>query len=242
MKLQTYKLLKNYMLSCMADSAHDKEHVYRVLHNALCIAREAPEVDMDVLIAACLLHDIGRKEQFANPSVCHAEVGSEKACAFLLDNGFTRTFAEQVRHCILTHRFRKNRPPQSLEAKILFDADKLDATGAIGIARTLMFKADHEEPIYTRLPDGRICDGTQNEEGSFFREYKFKLEKLYDRFYTKTGAELAEQRRAVAVAFYTQLFREVSEAEETGKAVLESFLYNNPDSTGRREDSTGGRL
>jgi uncharacterized protein len=224
MKPQTYALLENYMLSCMEDSAHDKEHVYRVLYNALCIAREEAEVDMDVLIAACLLHDIGRRDQFADPTLCHAEVGSEKACTFLLEHGFSAPFAEHVRHCILTHRFRKNRQPQTLEAKILFDADKLDVTGAMGVARTLMYKGNGAEPIYTRLPDGRICDGTQNEESSFFREYKIKLEKLYDRFYTQAGSQMAKSRQAIAVSFYEQLYREASEAEETGSALLGRFV------------------
>lgn len=224
MTRQTYLLLENYMLSSMDDSAHDKEHIYRVLHNALRIAAEEPETDYDVLIAACLLHDIGRREQFADPSLCHAEVGSEKAYAFLLTQGFGEDFAQKVRHCVLTHRFRKSRQPQSLEAKILFDADKLDVTGALGIARTLMYKGDRAEPIYTRLADGSICDGTQNTESSFFREYKFKLEKLYDRFYTREGARLAESRRRIAEAFYAQLYLEVSDNDAAGRAKLEALL------------------
>ena len=65
----TYNLIENYMLACMEDSAHDKEHIYRVLYNALEIARAGECVDYDVLMAACLLHDIGRKEQFENPSL-----------------------------------------------------------------------------------------------------------------------------------------------------------------------------
>lgn len=140
MKEETYSLLENYMLSCIEDSAHDKEHVYRVLYYALEIASEEQNVDNDVLIAACLLHDIGRKEQFANPSLCHADIGGQKAYAFLIEHGFHTDFAEKVKHCIQTHRFRKNNTPQSTEAKILFDADKLDTTGAIGIARTLLYK------------------------------------------------------------------------------------------------------
>ena len=224
MEQQKYALLENYMLSCMEDSAHDKEHIYRVLHNALCIAQTETGVDFDVLIAACLLHDVGRKDQFADPSVCHAEVGSQKAYDFLLAHGFSLPFAEQVRHCILTHRFRKNRQPQTLEAKILFDADKLDVTGAMGIARTLMYKGNGAEPIYTRLPDGRICDGTQNEESSFFREYRIKLEKLYERFYTHAGSQMARSRQAIAVSFYEQLYREASEAEEAGRGILNGHL------------------
>lgn len=219
-----YHILENFMLSCMEDSAHDKEHIYRVLHGALQIAQDEMGVDYDVLIAACLLHDIGRKEQFKNPKLCHAEVGSEKAYRFLTEQGFSQDFAEKVRHCILTHRFRKSRQPQTLEAKILFDADKLDVTGAIGIARSLMYKGTVEEPLYRLLPDGRISDGERDSEPSFFREYKFKLEKLYDRFYTAKGREMAEKRRLAAVSFYENLFREVSDGYEKGSERLKDLL------------------
>lgn len=224
MNKETYTQIENYMLSCMEDSAHDKEHIYRVLYNALEIARAEREVDYDVLITACLLHDIGRKEQFENPALCHAVVGSEKAYCFLVEQGFGEKFAEKVGHCIRAHRFRKSMQPESLEARILFDADKLDVTGALGVARTLMYKGDMAEPIYTRLPDGRICDGTENAEPSFFREYRFKLEKLYDRFYTAKGAEMAQQRRAIAAAFYEALYREVSDSDTEGRQMLNGLI------------------
>ena len=57
----------------MSDAAHDKQHVYRVLYNAVEIAKTERGANYDVLIAACLLHDIGRKEQFEDPSKDHAE-------------------------------------------------------------------------------------------------------------------------------------------------------------------------
>lgn len=82
MNKQTYNLIENYMLSCMDDSAHDKDHVYRVLYMAMEIAEGERDVDYDVLVTACLLHDIGRKEQFANSLLCHAQVGSDKAYVF----------------------------------------------------------------------------------------------------------------------------------------------------------------
>ena len=225
---ETYQLLENYMRSCMADSAHDTEHVYRVLFNALAIAQAETEVDYDVLITACLLHDIGRKEQFADPTVCHAAAGAEKAFRFLTENGFPPEFAEQVRHCILTHRFRKALPPQSIEAKILFDADKLDVTGAIGIARTLMYKGDMAEPLYHVLPGGEISDGTEDLGPSFFREYKFKLEKLYDKFYTARGAELARSRQQIAASFYESLYREVNTGYTEGKEMLRKCTEETP--------------
>ena len=125
MNHSTYSLIERYMLSCMKDSAHDKEHIYRVLYNAMIIAESEQNVDYDVLITSCLLHDIGRKEQYENPNLCHAEVGSKKAYAFLIENDFDTDFVEKVRHCIKTHRYRKSSPPGTIEAKILFDADKL---------------------------------------------------------------------------------------------------------------------
>ena len=226
MTKEMYQVIENYMRDTMADSAHDCEHVYRVLYNAMEIAK-TEEVNYDILIAACLLHDIGRPDQAADASLCHAQVGSEKAYKFLLEMGLDTDFAEAVRHCILTHRFRKNLPPQTLEAKILFDADKLDVTGAIGIARTLLYQGTLTEPLYRQLPDGTISDGSHDIGHSFFREYKFKLEKLYDRFYTRRGGELAQIRRKSARDFYESLYREVSCGYQDGQLALNTCLKDN---------------
>ena len=224
MTQETYKTIESYMLSCMGDSAHDSEHVYRVLYNALEIAKDEADVDYDILIAACLLHDIGRMEQITDPTLCHATVGSEKAYHFLLDLGMDVAFAQQVQHCIQTHRFRKNLQPQTKEAKILFDADKLDVTGAIGIARTLLYQGTLTEPLYRHLPDGTISDGTHDIGHSFLREYKFKLEKLYDRFYTSKGAALAKERQAIAGAFYENIYKEIRDGYTAGQAALDSLI------------------
>ena len=224
MTQQTFAMLQQYMQACMDDSAHDALHIYRVLHNALQIAQAESQVDYDVLITACLLHDIGRREQFADPALCHAQVGSRKAYDFLREHDFPEEFCRRVEHCILTHRFRKATPPQSLEAKILFDADKLDVTGAIGIARSLMYKADVAEPLYCLRDDGSVDDGSEDTQPSFFREYKFKLEKLYDRFYTARGAQLARDRQKIAADFYQALYREVGFGQEAGAQLLTKLL------------------
>ena len=224
MNRERYSLIESFMLSCMQDSAHDREHVYRVRYSALEIASEEADADYDVLVAACLLHDIGRAEQLRDPSLCHAQVGAEKAYRFLTEKGFGEVFAKHVSDCILTHRFRKSSLPQSIEAKILFDADKLDAAGAVGIARTLVYKGTVGEPLYTLRSDGTISDGAQDEQPSFFQEYKRKLEKVYDGFYTQKGAQLAEQRRAAAELFYNSLYEEVSTSRSFGAAELEKRI------------------
>lgn len=153
----------------MRDSAHDKQHIYRVLYYALDIAQTEENVDYDVLICACMMHDIGRMEQFENPAICHAKAGAEKAYGFLIEHNFGKDFAQKVAECIRTHRYRSDDPPQSLEAKILFDADKIDATGATGIARTLIYKGRVSEPLYSVWQDGSVSDGSKDVLPSFFR-------------------------------------------------------------------------
>lgn len=224
MDRRTFSLLEDYMLSCMKDNAHDKEHIYRVLYHAMTIAKTEENVNYDVLIAACLLHDIGRKEQYENPKLCHAMVGGERAYRFLKESGFAEGFALHVKQCIQSHRYRQNNPPQSLEAKILFDADKLDAVGAVGIARTLLYQGIVGDPLYTYRSDGTISNGSEDRTPSFFREYKFKLEKLYDRFYTDRAIEIAKERQLAAASFYNCLLSEVESIRESGVTELKNRL------------------
>ena len=225
MQRAEYQAIEAYMLTCMKDSAHDKDHVYRVLMGALAIAREEAEVDMDVLVAACLLHDIGRPDQIADPSLCHAQVGAERAHAFLQARGWDAEKAEHVRRCIRSHRFRKSDPPVTLEAKILFDADKLDVTGAIGAARTLQYNGALGEPIYATTAAGEILDGTAEGEGdSFFREYRYKLARVYDRFLTAAGARMAAERQEAAERFYQDVLREVRTTVDAGQQALADVL------------------
>ena len=137
------------------------------------------------------------------------------------EHGFEETLALRIKRCIQQHRYRKNNPPDSLEAKILFDADKLDVTGAVGIARSLVYKGIVEEPLYIRKVDGSVSDGTEEGEISFLQEYKYKLEKLYDRFYTAKGAEMAKERQAAAVSFYNSLLTEARVVHEKGLRYLQ---------------------
>ena len=220
MDQKTFSALETYMISCMMDSAHDKDHVYRVLYGALEIAKTEQNVQYDVLIAACLLHDIGRKEQNEDPTCCHAQVGAEKAYEYLLSHGFSEDTANHVRQCIQTHRYRKGNPPQSIEAKILFDADKLDVTGALGVARTLLYNGMAGELIYTLLPDGTIANGEDRNEPSFFQEYQYKLKKIYEKFYTARGKEMARERKESAEQFYQALLTESRSLYRQGKTEL----------------------
>ena len=199
-----------YMRACMRDSAHDVAHVRRVVCTALDIADTEPGADRTVVQAAALLHDIGRGAQFRDPAVCHAEAGAAMALPFLRTCGASEPDATRICDCIRTHRFRSDRPLVSLEARILFDADKLDAVGTIGLARSLLHKGKMGEPLIDADEDGRALSVPPAGSRCFFHEYAYKLKRLYDRFYTARGRELVALRRPAAEAFMRAL------AEEAG--------------------------
>lgn len=226
MTREQYALLENCMRKCMrgCDGAHDAEHVYRVLGVGLDIVAHEPGADADVVVAACLLHDIGRREQLENRKICHAKAGAAKAEGFLKKNGFDEAFARHVAECVRTHRFRKGDAPQTIEAKIVYDADKVDVCGATGIARTLFYQGKIGEPLYTLTPDGSISDGSADRAETFLGEYKYKLEGLCERLLTSRGREIARERQAAAQAFYENMLWEVRASREKGRVLLERFL------------------
>jgi len=233
-----YSTIESYMKTQMQDVAHDPHHVYRVLNAAIDIANhengactdvQAPSgiqnqvdisvlktncspVDTNVLIAACLLHDIGREQQAADPKLCHAQIGSEMAYDFLLSLNWPRSKARHVKECIRAHRYRSEAPPESIEAKILFDADKLEACGAIGIARTLIYQGQVLAPLYSLDDEGKIITlgGEKQYKSSFFQEYNFKLANVYGTFFTARAKEIATRRQKAAFDFYNSLYDEIS--------------------------------
>lgn len=229
MTKEQYQQLCTYMEQCLSgeDSAHDKEHCYRVLYHALDLAvGEKTLVDYDVLIAACLLHDVGREEQHKDKSVCHAEAGSQKAQAHLLRQGWNPEQVKHIAECIYTHRFRSEHPPQTSEAKILFDADKLDVCGTMGIARTLLYQGKMKQPIYSVTKDGRVLPGDVSEQPSFLREYHRKLKHVQDRLYTDCAKEIARQKEKVLDDFYKELLSDVQLCYSDGKRQLQKRILN----------------
>lgn len=212
------------MKECMQDSAHDKEHVYRVLYLALDIANHETNINKDILITACLLHDIGREKQFKNPTLCHAKIGAEMAYEFCIQNGFSILNAQHIKECIYTHRYRSDNTPTSIEAKVLFDADKLDVTGTIGIARTLFYVGTVNEPLYSTDEKGNVLDGTKDTNPSFMQEYNYKLKNIYDRFYTKRAKEIASERQKSATLFYENMLSEIQSTYENGAQYLKRTL------------------
>ena len=100
-------LLLNCMRENIGDATHAEDHIFRVTNAARDIARTEQGVDEEALFCACLLHDIGRREQIENPFRPHAAVGAEKARTFLVENGWSEAFAARVSQIIAAHSSRE---------------------------------------------------------------------------------------------------------------------------------------
>jgi len=222
----------DYMNSCLQGSAHDAEHVIRVLHYAADIAYYTPgDMDIDVLVTAAMLHDIGRPAQDKDPSLDHASVGADMAYDFLRSIGWSKEKAAHVKACIFTHRFRTDHLPASLEAQILFDSDKLDVTGAMGVARSFSYCTEIGEPYYTKDTSGSIEDGSQPAQlggHSFFREYHFKLRDLADHMHTARAKKIALEHKPAMDGFYRLMLDEVHTCYARGALVLPELLKDEP--------------
>ena len=215
-----FNAIEAYMLECMSDAAHDPEHIYRVLGRALELAKDFESVDYDLLITACLLHDIGRAEQFRDPSLSHAAVGAEKAAKWLAGRGYSDEFCERVRHCIRAHSFRTGGKTEVLEAQLLYDADKIEAAGMTAFVRTVAYNALMDEPTYTLDEKGRI-DRREDAPESTVQEYHKKLRHVKEKFYTERAKEIASRYNDILDRAVESLIAESEEAREGLKFVNE---------------------
>jgi uncharacterized protein len=198
------------------DPVHGFEHVMRVYQMAerLAIAEGA---DLEIIQSAALLHDAQEEGNHAQQSVDHRNIhhltSAELAGEILRAEGWETPRIEAVQHCIRAHRFRDGRePPQTLEAKVLFDADKLDAIGAIGAARAIAFAAQAGQLAYAQ-PSQRFMETGQTEPGephSAYHEFVFKLRKLKDRLYTPAARQIGEERHRYLEEFFIQLAGEIT--------------------------------
>jgi uncharacterized protein len=189
-----------------ADAAHDFDHVLRVAAMADRIAL-AEGADRDIVRAAALLHDIGLDKGRAG----HETSAARRATEILHEQGYDEIFCNAVAHAIESHRFRLGPTPQTLEARVLFDADKLDAIGAIGVARAFAFGAHRGQKLWGVVPPDYVDQpaGADPNQHTAVHEFHVKLSKIKDRLFTTTGKLIAEERHAFMVKFYEQLDREV---------------------------------
>ena len=199
-----------------ADPAHDFSHSRRVLANALKIS-EQEGGDRDVLAAAAYLHDIANLPKNHPESRLSSERSAERAGQILAELGFAPGKIILAQDAILCHSYSRGLVPTTLEGRIFQDADRLDALGAIGIARTFAVGGATGRPMYaTRDPflkTGRLPDDRDNTLDHF----AVKLFKLEEKMLTPTGRKMARERVERMRRFISDLENEV-ECQATIKA------------------------
>ena len=190
-----------------ARASHGWDHVQRV--TALCQTMGPMEgCDMTVLLASALLHDIARRQcDMEKGARCHARVGAQMAREILAGLNLDERFIGQVVHCVATHRYRGDDRPESMEARVLFDADKLDSIGAVGVGRAFQFAGE----VGAMLHDPDIDPGRTAAYGpddTAWREYMVKLRHIKEAMLTTAGAAIASERSRFMDEFFHRLNRE----------------------------------
>ena len=190
---------------------HGWDHTLRVWHNARYIA-QVEKADQAVVEYAALLHDIGRAKEFEDlGKSCHAEIGAAEIPEILAQIGITDdAFVQHVRECVYTHRYRKRetRRPETLEAKVVFDADKLDSIGAVGLGRAFHFAGRVGARVHNAREEA-LTSESYSAEDTAYREYLVKLQHIHENMLTEEGKRMAEQRHHFMQQFFERLNREV---------------------------------
>ncbi len=193
-----------------ADPIHAFDHIERVYHMAQRLA-QAEGADLEIVSAAALLHDALGTTPGHSSRTNHHHDSAAFAAEILAAEGWTEQRIAAVQHCIRAHRFRNGEPPQTIEARILFDSDKLDVLGAIGVARTIGYAALAGQPAYA-VPSQKFIDSGEEEPGephSAYHEYLFKLRRIKERLLTSTARALAEERDIYIRDYFIRLESEI---------------------------------
>jgi uncharacterized protein len=190
------------------DPAHDRGHILRVVANAKRIAAEEG-ARLDVVIPAAWLHDCFSAPKNSTLRRKASLLAAERAAAFLAESGYPGDVIPAIEHAIAAHSFSAQITPRSLEAEVAQDADRLDAIGAIGIARCFAVGGSLGTQLYDF--DEPFPGNRQADDRSFVVDHFFvKLLELAGQMKTRAGRAEAERRSAFMRQFLAQLGGEIS--------------------------------
>ncbi|MBS7652627.1 HD domain-containing protein [Candidatus Bathyarchaeota archaeon] len=200
-----FEMIKRRGEEYLRFSHHDRYHVERVHRMAMRIAAEEG-ADMDVVRAAALLHDVARAMEDEGVVEDHAAEGAKIAEGILRDVGFPEEKISRVVDCIRIHRFKRGDYAGSVEAGILQDADRLDALGAIGIARVFARGGWENKPIHDpSIPPKERYDGESLTSVNHIYE---KILRLREELNTDTARRISEERHRFVKQFLERFLRE----------------------------------
>lgn len=189
------------------DAAHDYEHVMRVFKNATMIARKE-KADIKMITAAVLLHDIVSYPKSDPRSRNSSLESAEESKKILKKYDFSQHELKIIADAIRDHSFSRGAVPQTLEGKILQDADRLDALGSIGIARTFAVGGAENRPFYNK--EDPFCKKRSPDDKSWTLDHFYKKLLLLEKsMNTKTGKIMARKRIKIMKKFLDQLKKEI---------------------------------
>ncbi len=189
------------------DGSHDRSHILRVWRNARAIADAEPPCDRTVLLAAVILHDCVAVEKNSPDRSRASRLSAARARTIVAGLGWDAVRTEALAHAIEAHSFSANIPPRTAEAQIVQDADRLDAIGAIGIARCFYIAGRMGSALYS--PDDPAAHHRPLDDKRFALDhFGAKLFGLADSFQTAAGRALAEERTRLMRNFVQAFLQE----------------------------------
>ncbi|HVT73443.1 MAG TPA: HD domain-containing protein [Lacunisphaera sp.] len=189
------------------DAAHDLEHVRRVVANARRLAA-AEGARLEVVLPAAWLHDCVAVPKDSPERTAASRLAAAQAVAWLRAWGWPEALLPDVAHAIEAHSFSAGVPPRTLEAKVVQDADRLDALGAVGLARCLMLSGESGRPLYAT--EDPFCDRRPpDDRAAAVDHFHTKLLRLEELMQTASGRREARERTEFLRMFLAQLRREI---------------------------------
>jgi uncharacterized protein len=190
------------------DGSHDRSHLLRVWRNAQVIAAGEAACDRSVLVAAVILHDCVAVEKNSPDRPFASRLSAVRARKIVCELGWDEHRSDSLAHAIEAHSFSAGIAATSIEAKVLQDADRLDAIGAIGVARCFYIAGRMGSALY-RPDDPEARDRPLDDMRFALDHFAAKLFKLADNFQTRTGQSLARQRARTMHGFVDALLAEI---------------------------------
>ena len=190
------------------DPAHDFHHIMRVYKNAKLIGRRE-STNMEIVLLAVLLHDLVVYPKGSAKSSKSSDESADLAENILQSYGYPQDKINQICYCIRAHSYSKKLVPASLEGRILQDADRLDALGAIGIVRTFSVGGSENRTFYNA--DDPFCKSNRDLDDMQWTldHFQTKLLKLKDSMHTETAKEIAQERTRFMMLFVRELQKEI---------------------------------
>ncbi|HEY7367010.1 MAG TPA: HD domain-containing protein [Nitrosopumilaceae archaeon] len=189
------------------DPAHDFEHILRVYKNAEKICK-SEKADKKLVLSAVLLHDIISFPKSDKRSKTASTKSAIKAKKILKRFNFSMTEIKIIMDAIESHSFSKNKKPKTLEGKILQDADRLDALGSIGIARTFAVSGGENRPFYNKYDP--FCSNRKPDDQKWAVDHFYKkLLLLQTRMNTRFAKNEAKRRTKILKKFLNDLKTEI---------------------------------